>query len=801
MAIEFARCQILHAGADSTPAKAAYNGREKGHDQATGISYDFRHHGELIDSGSVLPADAPEWAADMDRLWNEAQEKEITTDRATGERRLKECGKRKDGSKGVPQVAKDYTLALPREFSDEQNRQLLTEHIDRKFGRSNVAVQWAIHRDAGNHNPHAHLLVSTRTLTANGFGRKARELNPEFVKGRIVPDQLGRDWAAHINAFARERGLEVRVDPTRVVANRHLGKAFYIEDSRRQIENGTLTQSALDAARDPEKLLEHLTSRRATFTENDVDWHLKKVGMDAAERASVKFQLMERPEIIRLTSSEGRAIFTTSTVWEQESRVAATATSLAQDKRFAASAKARERAVEGRTMDGEQRAAFNYATDAGRLAVVKGRAGTGKSYTMGAIRDAYEADGYRVIGLAPTNTVAADMRADGFTEGRTIAAEMMRQKGEHQVWDHRTVIVVDEFAMVSTRDMERVLARAEATSSKVVAFGDDRQLSSVERGGMFGHVANVARASELTTVRRQKDDWQREASEAAARGDITTALKAYEDRGGVNWSSNLEAAQGELVRDWKEAAQQEPDAMPFVYAATNKAAAHLNDEIRQVRKELDHIDREERRFTVEKGDQVREIDVSAGDRVQFVRTVKDRATGLDLRNGEFGTVERIKGDRLTVRTDGGRVVSFDAREHNGFDLGYAGTVYKGQGKTQGRVWALHDNPNAWRSDTSYVALTRHSGELKIYANRENARSVEDLGRKMQRSSDNRPAISLQRAPEQSQERPGFFGRLDRERGQSAGTGQRGYFENRDRVERETRERPPRQRDRGFDRDR
>ena len=51
---------------------------------------------------------------------------------------------------------------------------------------------------------------------------------------------------------------------------------------------------------------------------------------------------------------------------------------------------------------------------AGGLVILEGRAGTGKSYTLGAIRDAHEAAGYTVVGLAPTNAVAQDLKADGF---------------------------------------------------------------------------------------------------------------------------------------------------------------------------------------------------------------------------------------------------------------------------------------------------------------------------------------------------------------------------------------------------
>ena len=58
----------------------------------------------------------------------------------------------------------------------------------------------------------------------------------------------------------------------------------------------------------------------------------------------------------------------------------------------------------------EQARAFRHATGAEGLAIIDGQAGTGKSFTMAAIREAYEKAGYRVIGLGPTNAVAEDMR-------------------------------------------------------------------------------------------------------------------------------------------------------------------------------------------------------------------------------------------------------------------------------------------------------------------------------------------------------------------------------------------------------
>lgn len=729
MAIEYARVVILNAVDHSVVAKAAYNAREKAYDQTRGIAYDFRFHDGLIDSGFVLPADAPEWAASTEALWNAAQDRECVKDRKTGETRLSKHGK--------PQVAKDITLALPRELDDDQNRQLLHAFIAAKYSPSNVAVQWAIHRDGDNHNPHAHLIVSTRQLSGKGFGKKARELNPDFIRGQIQNDHFAREWTAFQNAFFAERGMELRVDPTRIVPSRHLGNARFVPESRREDQNGALAEKAKETARDPAKVLAHAVKNAATFTARDIGRHLKKAGLDEVEQQEISGRIMASPELISL----GKGRYTTRAVIEQERAVLAGAQRMAQGGGRGVSAASRETAATSRTMSAEQRAVYDYATGAERLAVVQGRAGTGKSYTMGAIREAYERDGYRVIGLAPTNTVAADMRSDGFVEGRTVAAELLRQENDKVAWNARTVIMVDEMGMLSTDDMERLLVRAEAAGAKVIGFGDDRQLQSVARGGMFSHIAQVARARELATVLRQKVEYQNKASVAAARGDMQTAIAAYSERGDINWSSDLDEAQNDLVRDWHESVQRQPAELPFVYAATNAAVASLNDRLRAIRQALGHLRGDEHVFTTAKGNTSRETRVSVGDRVQFTKSVKDRVTKLDLRNGEFGVVEAIEGDMLTVRTDAGRVITYDAREHNGWDLGYASTVYKGQGKTQQHVLALHDSEFAWKAQLSYVALTRHKEAFRLYANRELAADEDELARKLAKSGNNRAAIS------------------------------------------------------------
>jgi ATP-dependent exoDNAse (exonuclease V) alpha subunit len=96
----------------------------------------------------------------------------------------------------------------------------------------------------------------------------------------------------------------------------------------------------------------------------------------------------------------------------------------------------------------EQARAFQHATGPEGLAIIDGQAGTGKSFCMAAIRKAYEARGEKVIGLAPTNAVAQDMGRDGFARAATIHSELFALKNGRMQWHGRTVVMVDEAAMV-----------------------------------------------------------------------------------------------------------------------------------------------------------------------------------------------------------------------------------------------------------------------------------------------------------------------------------------------------------------
>src|SRR3546814_12275651 len=108
----------------------------------------------------MLPTDAPEWAADRERLWNAAELAET----------------RKNAT-----VAREYEIALPVELSADERRELALGLVREISERHGVAVDVSIHapgREGDQRNHHAHLLTTTRRLGPEGLGEKPRELDP-----------------------------------------------------------------------------------------------------------------------------------------------------------------------------------------------------------------------------------------------------------------------------------------------------------------------------------------------------------------------------------------------------------------------------------------------------------------------------------------------------------------------------------------------------------------------------------------------------------------------------------------------
>ncbi len=489
------------------------------------------------------------------------------------------------------------------------------------------------------------------------------------------------------------------------------------------------------AHRDAGGVLEAMTRQKCTFTPAELERTLQKEIRNEFDRAEFGNEILARPEVIRLAERPGGPTvrYTTRTVLEAELHVLRAAEGLALNNSHHIGDRQKAAVLNGDKYDGitrEQARAFRHATGPEGIAIIDGQAGTGKSFTIAAVREAYESAGYRVIGLAPTNAVAQDMRADGFAHAATIHSEIFALNNGRTNWNGKTAVVVDEAAMLDTKLMAVVTAFAHDAGAKLILVGDDRQLSSINRGGMFGALKDRHGAAELSEVKRQHKNDDRRAAEMMAEGNFQDALGIYDQKGAIHWTRTQGQARAGLVDQWAKDTAANPEKSRFVFAYTNDDVGKLNASLRAVRKERGELG-EDHHLNTAHG----RLAFATGDRIQFTAT--DKRAGIFT--GGAGTIAEIKDNQVTVTLDGRqpKTITFDAETFDNFRHGYAGTIYRGQGRTLDQTYLYHSEH--WRSAASYVALTRHREKAELFVAQNTAPDVNQLARQMARTDERRAA--------------------------------------------------------------
>ena len=186
MAIYSFRAQVIgRSSGRSATAAAAYRSGEEIRDERTGKSHDYTGKSDIYDSEILLPENAPERLGDRTTLWNEVE---------AGE-------KRKDA-----RLSREIMVALPAELTHAQKQQLTREFVRGEFTRQGMIADIGYH-DFDSHNPHAHIMLTMRTVDENGFGKKNREWDK-----RALMQQHREAWANHANRALERAGYEARID-------------------------------------------------------------------------------------------------------------------------------------------------------------------------------------------------------------------------------------------------------------------------------------------------------------------------------------------------------------------------------------------------------------------------------------------------------------------------------------------------------------------------------------------------------------------------------------------------------------
>jgi Ti-type conjugative transfer relaxase TraA len=731
---------ISRASGRSSVAAAAYRAGECLTNERDGLTHDFTRRDGVEHAEIVLPQRGKtEWAFDRSALWNAAEQAE----------------NRKDA-----RVAREFEIALPHELSAEQRLELTRSFAQDLAERYGTAVDFAIHAPHGAtdvRNHHAHLLMTTRRVTAEGLAEKSFiERENKWLAANDLPSaqlqlrEVRQAWEQVVNVHLARAGLDIRIDHRshqerglEIEPTEHMGvHATQMERRGKAVGRGRLDAEAAKRNAElirekPEQVLSIISNEKSVFDQRDVARALHRYVDGTEEFQSAFAKVMASPALVELQPErrDGRgnvaelARYSTREMIEIERGMASSAGALSEARGHGVAERHVEAALLARPfLSEEQREAVRHVTGEARIAAVVGLAGAGKSTMLSAAREAWEAQGYRVHGAALAGKAAEGLEESSGIASRTLASwehGWQNGRGELGAGD---VLVIDEAGMVSSRQLARFVGEAERAGAKIVLVGDPEQLQPIQAGAAFRAIAERVGFAELEGVRRQGEEWQRAASVAFARHRTEEGLSAYAERGAVHLAETREAARAEIVRDVISDMDERPGGSRIVLAHLRADVRELNQAIRAARQELGELSGE-RAYVTNDG----ERRFAAGDRILFLENNRD----LAVKNGMLGTVEKAEEGRLSVRLDSARGpgqgcdVSVSMADYTAIDHGYATTIHKAQGATVDRAYLLASE--TMDRHLAYVAMTRHRESAALYAGREEFRDLGALSARLSRA--------------------------------------------------------------------
>jgi len=398
-------------------------------------------------------------------------------------------------------------------------------------------------------------------------------------------------------------------------------------------------------------------------------------------------------------------------------------------------------------MNAAQRSAVLEILDSReQLVGLDGKAGAGKTTALSVVREAVEAEGYRIEGFAPTSR-AAQKLAEAGIETMTLQRHLAR--GDQPDIGAQRLFVLDESSLASTKQMHEFVSRLHP-SDRMLLVGDTRQHEAIEAGRPFAQLQEAGmRTVRLDQIVRQRDPELRQVVDQLAHGQIQAAVANLERQGRVIEMPARPDRIAAIAREYARA----PEGT-LVVSPDNRSRTEINERIHAelqvrgivsqreyqvttlvTRQELTGADRswaqkyqvnDVLRYSrtsnetgIQKGEYTRVAGIdprsnlltvlradgsertydprrhtgvsvyhdeqrafSVGDRVQFT------APNLDLKvaNRELGTIKSVdENGRMAIRLDSGRDLRIDPLRHPHLDHGYAVTSYSGQGQTAERV--------------------------------------------------------------------------------------------------------------------
>ena len=713
MAIYHFSAQVIsRSQGRSVVAAAAYRSAEKLHDEKLEKSYNFTKKNDVVAKEILLPENAPIELKDRATLWNKVEQKES----------------RKDA-----QLAREINISLPRELNEQQNWQLAKDFVQQTFVDKGMIADLTMHAGhiTSNENqepqPHAHVMLTMREITEEGFGQKVRDWNnKELLK------TWREHWAERCNLELARHGHDVQIDHRTLEAQglnlepqTKIGpKESFLQMVRFAEHQELAKRNGERLTENPELALEAITRQQSTFTEHDVARFVNRHTIDEEQFTKVFELVTSSPEIVSL-GRDDRNIhrYTTGSMLEVEKSMLKNAQHLNNANKHAVAKENPTSEVVNKYFTPEQKAAYKHILENKDLACVVGYAGTGKSFMLKAAQEVWHSHGYNVIGATLSGIAAESLEGGSGIKSHTIANRLWHWERGRENLTSKDILVIDEAGMLGSRQMATILKEVTNANAKVVLIGDPEQLQAIDAGAAFRAIAQEVGASYMTDIRRQQAPWQKQATIDFAEDRTKEGLTAYEEHDNIHKFETKAAAIKNMVEQWDEVRSQQPEKSQIMLAYTRAEVKELNNYARSLYKYHDELGED---YGVKTSRGIR--DFATGDRVYFLRNENHN---LHVKNGTLGTIKELDGRNFTIELDkqnakGNDIVQFNIQDYRDIEYGYAATVHKAQGITVDRSYILASK--YFDKHATYVAMSRHKEGADLYYSKDEFFSLQELSK-------------------------------------------------------------------------
>ena len=707
---------------DTLPVRAEFNGEEPIKNKI--ISHDYRRRSGVMSSFIAAPSDAPAWSQNRAALWQKVEAAE----------------KRKDA-----QLAREVVVSLPSvdifDHLNAQNRALrlkeFYEKILKKYAKDNFSAEGMI-ADIALHEPsekndnrhfHAHIMLTMREVTADGFGKKERSWNDAK---RL--EHWRENWAHAVNDALKAHGIDGFVDHRTneargldigvtkpLGAQDHKCERFGVQ-TRAGNDNRKIKQDNLLEHKYLEKVFEHAPVAPI----HDLETAITRAGFQDPE--TVIESLLEEGRMKRLSSCEtGHQcdMYSFSPMVKRLDMIKAQSEQLHSRKNFALPHEVVKRAVKARG-DKLVREALHYVSGGAGFKAVETPNSGHKTTFLSSMRGMYKDAGYDVIAVARNNEGKDAFKKSGFHKGVLTYRDLLRRFGDRYTGAKSKtpkVIIVDDAAGLSPLQDQEIFNTARKLNAKLIYIGQQKQKKKQLWQSLFASYKTLTKSVRLRGMFLKVSRENEAIREAFIQARTLDALKRQSARYLHIMDTQLEA-RGALLQRWFKSMKKRDDKR-FILTSKDSDAQLFNVEIQKQRLEKGHLKAKHAKMfaATYKSDNAKSIkhniSLHWGDMIQFKKDYHD--SGIEA--GMRARVLIHYHDYSKLELDDGRIINVNLKEKSGFDLGYAGRVVSSTGTLE-QGYLHHGRANA--VDDAPLLYQRSEKPVRLYSDEQTALDLTSL---------------------------------------------------------------------------